>query len=164
MILLQIYLAPPNLARKRVWNKKYPICIELAKQDNFMSQTLTSKGGTEVEKLVGDGVGEIGEVPGGNEEVKKPYGSPERGGASASGEGILFLFGRTGREKEEWFRRITVASKLKSEARKSQSLPGSRSGELAHYPLDYSSNKHIALWPAPPTNTLPIGLLILQVH
>ncbi|KAG5832881.1 hypothetical protein ANANG_G00295890 [Anguilla anguilla] len=90
-----IYLVPSNLATKRVWNKKYPICIELGKLEDFMSQTQTSK---------------------------------ERGWASApGGDGTLFLFGRTGREKEEWFRRMTVASKLKSEARKPQSLPGSRS-------------------------------------
>ncbi|KAJ8254254.1 hypothetical protein COCON_G00208660 [Conger conger] len=122
-----IYLAPPNLAKKRVWNKKYPICIELAKQEDFMSQTQTSKGGTEEEKTAAVGVGEMGKVSRGSEETKRSYGSPERGRASSQGDSILFLFGRTGREKEEWFHRITVASKLKSEARKSQSLPGSRS-------------------------------------
>ncbi|KAI1884107.1 hypothetical protein AGOR_G00223000 [Albula goreensis] len=90
----KIYLVPQSLARKRVWNKKYPICIELGQQEAFMSQT-----------------------PGGK----------ERGRTPAHREPTLFLFGRTGREKEEWFRRMTVASRLKSEARKPQSLPGSRS-------------------------------------
>lgn len=34
----KVYLVPHSLARKRVWNKKYPICIELSKQDDFMSK------------------------------------------------------------------------------------------------------------------------------
>ncbi|XP_035254113.1 testis-expressed protein 2-like isoform X1 [Anguilla anguilla] len=123
-----IYLVPSNLATKRVWNKKYPICIELGKLEDFMSQTQTSKGGADEEWTAAAGVGEMGEVSGGSEEPKRPHGTPERGWASApGGDGTLFLFGRTGREKEEWFRRMTLASKLKSEARKPQSLPGSRS-------------------------------------
>lgn len=31
----KIHLVPQSLARKRVWNKKYPICIELGKQDDL---------------------------------------------------------------------------------------------------------------------------------
>ncbi|KAJ8404261.1 hypothetical protein AAFF_G00340340 [Aldrovandia affinis] len=119
----KIYLAPQNLARKRVWNKKYPICIELGRQEAFMSQTQTGKGGAEEERTAVE-AGERGEASGGSEEAKRPCGTPERSCPSAH---VLFLFGRTGREKEEWFRRMTVSSKLKSEARKPQSLPGGRS-------------------------------------
>ncbi|KAJ8251771.1 hypothetical protein GJAV_G00225260 [Gymnothorax javanicus] len=100
-----IYLVPPNLARKRVWNKKYPICIELGKQDDFLSLAHTSKEGA-VE---------------------------ERGSAGETVKG-------TGREKEEWFRRLTVASKLRSEAKKTQSLPGSRSAFVSAHSLGSSQS------------------------
>ncbi|XP_072561430.1 testis-expressed protein 2-like isoform X1 [Paramormyrops kingsleyae] len=83
----KIFLMPQNLARKRVWNKKYPICVELARQDGLMSKAP---------------VDEVG---------------PADADRSA-GEHTLYLFGRTGREKEEWFRRILLASQLKSEAKK----------------------------------------------
>ena len=56
---------PQSLARKRVWNKKYPICIQLAKQDDFMakaqgdrSEPGEERGTVGVERLEGAGVGE----------------------------------------------------------------------------------------------------------
>ncbi|XP_036408182.1 testis-expressed protein 2-like isoform X1 [Megalops cyprinoides] len=123
----KISLVPQSLARKRVWNKKYPIRIELGRQDDFMSKTQPGKGGAEDDKV---GAGERGEALGGAEEPRRSCGMPEQGRGPASREQILFLFGRTGREKEEWFRRISLASKLKSENRKPSSLPGSRSAFL----------------------------------
>uniref|UniRef100_A0A673W621 Testis expressed 2 n=1 Tax=Salmo trutta TaxID=8032 RepID=A0A673W621_SALTR len=98
----KIHLVPQSLARKRVWNKKYPICIELAKQEDFMSKVQAQ-----------------GERPDPGEE--KPAGSRKPPGER---DLTLFLFGRTGREKEEWFRRILVASRLKSEANKTSSECG----------------------------------------
>uniref|UniRef100_W5N8C5 Testis expressed 2 n=1 Tax=Lepisosteus oculatus TaxID=7918 RepID=W5N8C5_LEPOC len=105
----KIYLVPPSLARKRVWNKKYPICIELGKQEDFMS------------KAQGDRDRESGEERG--------EAGGEDGRAPAHRDQTLFLFGRTGREKEEWFRRILLAAKLKSEAKKTPSLPGTKAGK-----------------------------------
>ncbi|XP_010872573.1 testis-expressed protein 2 isoform X2 [Esox lucius] len=103
----KIHLVPQSLARKRVWNKKYPICIELAKQEDFMAKAQGERpepGEEKLEKVDGPGGAVGGEDP------------RER-------DLILFLFGRTGREKEEWFRRILLASKLKSQANK---LPSER--------------------------------------
>uniref|UniRef100_A0AAY5ERX4 SMP-LTD domain-containing protein n=1 Tax=Electrophorus electricus TaxID=8005 RepID=A0AAY5ERX4_ELEEL len=101
----KVCLVPPGLARKRVFNKKYPICIELAKQNDFMSKADGDRACSEKDDP--DCVGKEREPP------------------------IIFLFGRTGREKEEWFRRILLASKLKSEAaKKSVSLSSSRSAPL----------------------------------
>ncbi|XP_047435307.1 testis-expressed protein 2-like isoform X2 [Mugil cephalus] len=79
-----VYLAPLNLARKRIWNKKYPICIELCKQDDFMSKAEEDRGLT------------------------------------------IYLFGRTGRDKEEWFQRFLVASKLKADLKKGSCVVGSK--------------------------------------
>lgn len=102
---------PQSLARKRVWNKKYPICIELAKLDDFMSKAEAVSASDEKENQDVAGLQEGGRV------------------ASDRELPTIYLFGRTGREKEEWFRRILLASKLKSEAaKKTASLPTSKSG------------------------------------
>ncbi|XP_036393170.1 testis-expressed protein 2-like isoform X2 [Megalops cyprinoides] len=118
----KIYLVPQSLARKRVWNKKYPICIELGKQEDFMSKAQMDKG-----EAVEERPAERMEAAGGNEEGKKLLGTQDAGRTSTHRDQTLYLFGRTGREKEEWFRRILVASKLKSKA---SSLPGSKSAVL----------------------------------
>ncbi|KAL6102884.1 tex2 [Pungitius sinensis] len=118
----KINLVPQSLARKRVWNKKYPIYIELAKQEDFMSKTQVEKPETCEEKLPGqceklertDKCEKV-EASGSAEEPKRP--------ASGGGDLTIYLFGRTGREKEEWFRRFLLASRMKSEGR-SGSLPG----------------------------------------
>lgn len=108
----QIYLVPQSLARKRVWNKKYPICVKLAKQDDFMSKRDQTE--TEEEKLLAPGERTEGVV--GSEETKRFT------------EPVLYLFGRTGREKEEWFRRILLASRLKAEIRKPTDLLACKTG------------------------------------
>ncbi|XP_035261767.1 testis-expressed protein 2-like isoform X2 [Anguilla anguilla] len=126
----KIYLVPESLARKRVWNKKYPICIELGKQEDFMSKAQADKPEAIEEKATGGG-GERPEAPGGAEEAKRPAAAAQDGGRGpAPRDHTLFLFGRTGREKEEWFRRMLVASRLKSETKRASSLPGSMSAVL----------------------------------
>ncbi|XP_033999181.1 testis-expressed protein 2 isoform X1 [Trematomus bernacchii] len=117
----KINLVPQSLARKRVWNKKYPICIELAKQEDFMSKTQVEKPDAGEEKLATLGEklerseSELASGSGSTEEPKKT--------TSAGGELTIYLFGRTGREKEEWFRRFLLASRIKAEG-KGVSLPG----------------------------------------
>ncbi|XP_029456601.1 testis-expressed protein 2 isoform X2 [Rhinatrema bivittatum] len=120
----KIYLVPRSLARKRIWNKKYPICIELARQEDFMSKTQTDK-----ENLEERPPSEKGDVA--FEEYKKSNSLQEGGKTVGQKDQILYLFGRTGREKEEWFRRFLLASKLKSELKKSVSLTGSKPGFLS---------------------------------
>uniref|UniRef100_A0AAV2KHJ5 SMP-LTD domain-containing protein n=1 Tax=Knipowitschia caucasica TaxID=637954 RepID=A0AAV2KHJ5_KNICA len=109
----KIYLMPQSLARKRVWNKKYPICIELAKQDDFLSKTQGEKLDPAEDRTVPLSEKldkcEKEKVEGATEEPKRP--------ASGGGDLTIYLFGRTGREKEEWFRRFLVASRAKSETR-----------------------------------------------
>ncbi|XP_061830352.1 testis-expressed protein 2 [Nerophis lumbriciformis] len=117
----KIYLVPPSLARKRVWNKKYPICLELAKQDDFMSKAQGEK--TECVEDRPSTLCEKGERV---DKPEKPEVSAEEPKRRTSGGGDLtiYLFGRTGREKEEWFRRFLLASQMKSEGR-GGSLPKS---------------------------------------
>uniref|UniRef100_A0A672FAS1 SMP-LTD domain-containing protein n=1 Tax=Salarias fasciatus TaxID=181472 RepID=A0A672FAS1_SALFA len=80
----KVSLVPPGLARKRVWNKKYPICITLAE-------------------------GEVGEeclLEGPDEEER----AAKHLGPDCQVPVTLYLFGRTGREKEEWFQHFLSAS------------------------------------------------------
>lgn len=55
----------------------------------------------------------------------------ERRSSSSSSSSILtlYLFGRTGRDKEEWFQRFLSASKLKVGLKKSSSVLGLKKGE-----------------------------------
>uniref|UniRef100_A0A3Q4AW03 SMP-LTD domain-containing protein n=1 Tax=Mola mola TaxID=94237 RepID=A0A3Q4AW03_MOLML len=101
----KVFLMPQSLARKRIWNKKYPICIELGKQDDFMS------------KAEGDRW-DPGESFNSRGRGEKTGGGQERGSSSSSRDLTLYLFGRTGREKEEWFQRFLSASKLKLDLKK----------------------------------------------
>ncbi|XP_068590779.1 testis-expressed protein 2-like isoform X2 [Cebidichthys violaceus] len=116
----KVYLAPQSLARKRVWNKKYPICIELGKQDDFMS------------KAEGDRW-EASESFNTREREEGTGGGRERGWSSSSSRDLtLYLFGRTGREKEEWFQRFLSASRLKADLKKASSSAGIKTALSSH--------------------------------
>ncbi|KAG7459444.1 hypothetical protein MATL_G00210870 [Megalops atlanticus] len=87
----KVFLLPAVLARKRVWNKKYPICVVLAEGE---------EGGEE------EGLGET------HEEEKAGAGTGLPPLAQPGIPTTLYLFGRTGREKEEWFQHLLAASKV----------------------------------------------------
>uniref|UniRef100_A0A3Q2XBM2 Testis expressed 2, like n=1 Tax=Hippocampus comes TaxID=109280 RepID=A0A3Q2XBM2_HIPCM len=92
----KVFLLPSVLARKRLWNPKYPICIQLASGVNSQEE-------------VGRRSEESREV----EEQPKtaPASSFQRLPESARDPATtLYLFGRTGREKEEWFHHFLLAS------------------------------------------------------
>ncbi|XP_054850630.1 testis-expressed protein 2-like isoform X2 [Eublepharis macularius] len=95
----KVFLFPPGLARKRMWNKKYPICVLLPEQVD-----LGSKGSSEHDA----------DHPKEKSSRKKPLpsqDSPSKHPANPQ-ERTLYLFGRTGREKEEWFQHLVVASRV----------------------------------------------------
>nr|XP_060619094.1 testis-expressed protein 2 isoform X2 [Anolis sagrei ordinatus] len=117
----KIHLVPQSLARKRIWNKKYPICLELARQDDFMAKAQSDKETSE-EKPAAEKVDVTSEEP------KKL--SQDGTKSVTQKDQMLYLFGRTGREKEEWFRRFLLASKLKSEGKKPISVCGNKPGFL----------------------------------
>ena len=83
----QVLLLPSPLARKRLWNPKYPICLQLG------------KGPTKEEAGAGAGAG-VEEPPVEEAEPRPASDLPT----------TLYLFGRTGREKEEWFHHFSSAS------------------------------------------------------
>ncbi|XP_053197089.1 testis-expressed protein 2 [Scomber japonicus] len=90
----KVLLLPSVLARKRLWNPKYPICIQLASGANSQEED----GG----KLEDSQEEEPGAEPvNPRQSSSKPVSDPPA---------TLYLFGRTGREKEEWFRYFLFAS------------------------------------------------------
>ncbi|XP_059804256.1 testis-expressed protein 2 isoform X2 [Hypanus sabinus] len=127
----KVHLVPKDLARKRVWNKKYPICIELARQDDFMSKAQTERENVE-EKISADKVETM------LEEMKKSSGSQDSAKPICQKDQILYLFGRTGREKEEWFRKFILASKSKTDIKRSANLGGG--GALPGFVPSHSRN------------------------
>ncbi|XP_010182873.1 PREDICTED: testis-expressed sequence 2 protein-like, partial [Mesitornis unicolor] len=90
----KVFLCPPSLARKRTWNKKYPICILLPDPAEVESRNSEEQ---DVEMQRDEGMKKA-LVPG--QEV--PGDGRER---------CLYLFGRTGREKEEWYQHLVRAAR-----------------------------------------------------
>ncbi|XP_045078661.1 testis-expressed protein 2-like isoform X1 [Coregonus clupeaformis] len=102
----KVFLLPSALARKRLWNLKYPICIELAVGEGVMEE---EKGKVETP----------GEEQGGDRQTR-PTATPKPADNLPT---TLYLFGRTGREKEEWFHHFLSASMV-MEKEKEQERPG----------------------------------------
>ncbi|NWI62695.1 TEX2 protein, partial [Todus mexicanus] len=90
----KVFLCPPSLARKRTWNKKYPICVLLADR-------------AELECVSGEE--HDAEPP--REEGTKKAPAPGQEAVGECRETSLYLFGRTGREKEEWYQHLVRATR-----------------------------------------------------
>ncbi|NXC64178.1 TEX2 protein, partial [Aleadryas rufinucha] len=90
----KVFLCPASLARKRTWNKKYPICVLLPEPAEGEGRS-SEEHDTELQ---------------GDEGTRKVAVS----GQDVPGdcrERCLYLFGRTGREKEEWYQHLVQASR-----------------------------------------------------
>ncbi|CAL8355377.1 unnamed protein product [Boreogadus saida] len=116
----KVFLVPHHLARKRLWNKKYPICIQLAKQDDFMSKAEGERPDTSKDSTAAAAAapGDRAAGTGGGQGKGKP--------SFSSRDLTLYLFGRTGREKEEWFQRILVAAQGKGGMTRDARFGGSK--------------------------------------
>ncbi|NXM60228.1 TEX2 protein, partial [Illadopsis cleaveri] len=91
----KVFLCPPSLARKRTWNKKYPICVLLPEPAEGEGRS-REEHDTELQ---------------GDEGTRKV---PAVSGQDIPGDcrdRCLYLFGRTGREKEEWYQHLVQASR-----------------------------------------------------
>ncbi len=86
----KVYLLPSGLVKKRLWSKKYPICIELPKK-GFLVERKEAPEKTEDNDAKAMGFDYIQK-----EECD---------------DRILYLFTRTSRDKEEWFWKFDIASK-----------------------------------------------------
>ncbi|NWR77523.1 TEX2 protein, partial [Centropus unirufus] len=113
-----VFLCPSSLARKRTWNKKYPICILLAEPAAVECRSSEEQ----------------------DAELRRDEGMKK---APALGQDIpgdcrercLYLFGRTGREKEEWYQHLVRAShgspsSSRGEAREGETMGAGPGWEL----------------------------------
>ncbi|XP_015232560.1 PREDICTED: testis-expressed sequence 2 protein-like [Cyprinodon variegatus] len=91
----KVFLLPTVLARKRVWNPKYPICIQLV------------RGGTSHDDEEAGLEENLPSEPEAEQAATIRQASYKQ---SSNAPVTLYLFGRTGREKEEWFRHFMLAS------------------------------------------------------
>ncbi|XP_072550349.1 testis-expressed protein 2-like isoform X2 [Salminus brasiliensis] len=98
----KVSLLPAVLAKKRVWNKKYPICILLAEEEERGEEERTGE-------AVEDGA---------EEESEKAEKALEKEAGQTT---MLYLFGRTGREKEEWYQQFLLASKTEPHVSREES-------------------------------------------
>ncbi|NXY62995.1 TEX2 protein, partial [Callaeas wilsoni] len=90
----KVFLCPPSLARKRTWNKKYPICV-------LLPEPAEGEGRSSEEHDT--------ELQGDEGTRKAPVSGQDIPGDCR--ERCLYLFGRTGREKEEWYQHLVQASR-----------------------------------------------------
>lgn len=94
LLFPKVFLLPSVLAQKRMWNPKYPICIQLTRG----AKSQEDEGGRREESR--------GSESGAESASPKPRSSKHDHELPT----VLYLFGRTGREKEEWFRHFLFAS------------------------------------------------------
>ena len=93
-----VYLVPDGLVKKRIWSKKYPICIDL----NSSKKTGDQQGAS---------MKHISSDPNMSDKKDKSHVHGfEIITEEKIGHRTLYLFARTGREKEEWFRRFAAAA------------------------------------------------------
>ncbi|NXX29480.1 TEX2 protein, partial [Nicator chloris] len=90
----KVFLCPPSLARKRTWNKKYPICV-------LLPEPAEGEGRSREEHDT--------ELQGDEGTRKVPVSGQDIPGDCR--DRCLYLFGRTGREKEEWYQHLVQASR-----------------------------------------------------
>ncbi|NXN75029.1 TEX2 protein, partial [Himantopus himantopus] len=90
----KVFLCPPSLARKRTWNKKYPICVLLPDPADMECRS-SEEHDVELQR----------------DEGTKKVPVPGQDILGDCMERCLYLFGRTGREKEEWYQHLVRASR-----------------------------------------------------
>ncbi|XP_039630417.1 testis-expressed protein 2 isoform X2 [Polypterus senegalus] len=103
----KVFLVPPGLAHKRTWNKKYPICILLAKPAESGPCSPPDEDSDELP---------IPQEP--SRKAPIPTANPP--------DNVLYLFGRTARDKEEWFQQLIFASQMLADDKGSPVRCGSK--------------------------------------
>lgn len=96
----KVLLLPPGLVKKRLWSKKYPICIALAKEGKKQVKPEVSKNGNGSESAGRMSSSSSVDSVRGFEMVSE----------QSCDMSTLFFFARTCREKEQWYRRFLAAT------------------------------------------------------
>ncbi|KAK2866301.1 hypothetical protein Q7C36_002357 [Tachysurus vachellii] len=90
----KVFLLPPTLAQKRLWNRKYPICITAASSEEITEDQQDAHFN------------------------EKSFLSLSKANHSST----LYLFARTGREKEQWFHQLRAASLCRNDGQNQPDL------------------------------------------
>ncbi|KAH3862429.1 testis-expressed protein 2-like [Dreissena polymorpha] len=101
----KVFLVPAGLVKKRLWSKKYPICIAIGKTNHRQNARSDSAPQSPVSSTL---------VPG--MKMSTSHSSDSVNGFEVVNETacdsfVLYLFARTCQEKEQWFRRFLAAAK-----------------------------------------------------
>lgn len=119
-----IELLPLALIRRRRWSKKYPICITLSKEAliecNFLKNKNSSDDESKNEKIIVEAEEE-------QEEEEEEEETDDELSQSKETKDVfedskeefeekckIFIFARTDRQKEDWFRQLSLSAKLGS--------------------------------------------------
>jgi len=100
----RVLLLPPGLVKKRLWSKKYPICVALAKTkpklsrvDSAPQSPVTAATNTDLKMTNSNSA----DVVHGFEMITD----------DKCDSSVLYLFARTCHEKEQWYYRLSAAAK-----------------------------------------------------
>ncbi|XP_046734747.1 testis-expressed protein 2 isoform X1 [Diprion similis] len=109
-----IKLLPEGLIRRRRWSKKYPICITFSKDALIESSSLNETSEDEILQKIGvDEDGTIHEEDETDEDLSKDSKEAKDGFEDCTDESgqrsKMYIFARTDRQKEDWFRRLNDA-------------------------------------------------------
>lgn len=102
----KLVLLPEKLSEQRIWNRKYPICLIIPTEEHYLEQSK--------------------ELAGFQPQTGAADATPEEdvaaGKKAPPAHDVLYLFARTCRDKEEWFRRFqhAIASSSASKVKKAQ--------------------------------------------
>lgn len=100
-----VFLLPPGLIKKRIWSKKYPICVALAEKG---TKSKSNKDSLSASSVTLDRPNNIRQSCDVSSDMGFEILFEEKCDTS-----ILYLFTRTGREKEEWYNRFKAATQGK---------------------------------------------------
>lgn len=99
----KVLLLPSGLIKKRLWSKKYPICIALAKdgKKHSVKQETSAQSSSNGNQPIG--------MISNSSSVDSVQGF-EMVSEQKCDTSVLFLFARTCREKEQWYRQLSAAA------------------------------------------------------
>jgi hypothetical protein len=98
----KVLLLPSGLVKKRLWSKKYPLCIALAKDGRKIAKPESSS------NLNSNGNQATGKMS--TSHSADSFHGFEVVNDHKCDSSILYLFARTCREKEQWYRRLVAAT------------------------------------------------------
>lgn len=105
----RVTLLPPDLVEKRLWSKKYPICLEIDRRTPAEPALEKPANRNSVAKVEAD----TSTFDPHHRSSLKPVASFSKVPVAAVATGnakSIYLFARSSREKEEWFRRFQAAA------------------------------------------------------